>query len=106
MPEVFFFISTTGILRQRTIFRATLGRARCMLNIEKDIRSVTDFKRATSALLKQLHKTKRPIVLTVNGRAELILQEASAYQQLLDRLEELEVWKAESEKHKNAAGAR
>jgi prevent-host-death family protein len=74
-----------------------------MLDIGKDIHSLTDFKRRTSELVQQLHKTKRPIVLTVNGRPEVVVQEANAYQQLLDRLEALET-NNKSRSHK-AAGA-
>jgi prevent-host-death family protein len=61
-----------------------------MLNIGQDIHSLTDFKRRTSELVQQLHRTKRPIVLTVNGRPEVVVQEAAAYQKLLDRLHALE----------------
>jgi prevent-host-death family protein len=61
-----------------------------MLDIGQDIHSLTDFKRRTSDLVAQLRKTKRPIVLTVNGRPEVVVQEAEAYQQLLDRLAEIE----------------
>jgi PHD/YefM family antitoxin component YafN of YafNO toxin-antitoxin module len=34
--------------------------------------------------MKQLKKTKRPVVLTVKGRAAAIVQDAEAYQRLLD----------------------
>jgi prevent-host-death family protein len=61
-----------------------------MLNIGKDICSLTDFKRRTSELVEQLQETKRPIVLTVNGRPAVVVQEAEAYQEVLDRLHDLE----------------
>jgi prevent-host-death family protein len=34
--------------------------------------------------MKQLKKTKRPVVLTVNGKAAAVVQDAEAYQRLLD----------------------
>jgi len=34
--------------------------------------------------MKQLKKTKRPVVLTVKGKAAAIVQDAQAYQHLLD----------------------
>jgi PHD/YefM family antitoxin component YafN of YafNO toxin-antitoxin module len=37
-----------------------------------------------------MKETGNPIVLTVNGKAELVVQDAAAYQQLLDTLEKLE----------------
>jgi PHD/YefM family antitoxin component YafN of YafNO toxin-antitoxin module len=34
--------------------------------------------------MKQLKKSKRPVVLTVKGKAAAIVQDAEAYQRLLD----------------------
>ena len=48
-----------------------------------DIRSLTDFQRNTKAHLRRLKHTGRPEVLTVNGRAELIVQDAAAYEETL-----------------------
>ena len=55
-----------------------------MLNITKDIQAMTTFRRNPSEFMRHLKKTKRPLVLTVNGKAEAILQDAEAYQHLLD----------------------
>jgi PHD/YefM family antitoxin component YafN of YafNO toxin-antitoxin module len=52
----------------------------------KDIHSLTDFQRNTKAHLKKLKATGRPEVLTVNGKAELIVQNASAYEETLDAI--------------------
>jgi prevent-host-death family protein len=59
----------------------------------KEIHPLTDFQRNTKAHLKRLKKTGKPQVLTVNGRAEIVVQDADAYQKLLesvDRAEALE----------------
>ena len=61
-----------------------------MLNLKRDIHSLTNFKRNTNVLVKQMKKTKIPVVLTVNGKAELIVQDAASYQALLERLEQAE----------------
>jgi prevent-host-death family protein len=55
-----------------------------MLDLTKDIQSLTTFRRQSSEFLKQLKKTKRPVVLTVNGKAAAIVQDVAAYQRLLD----------------------
>jgi len=34
--------------------------------------------------MKQLKKNKRPVVLTVKGKAAAVVQDAEAYQRLLD----------------------
>lgn len=58
-----------------------------MLDLGKDIRSLSDFKRNTSELVDQMRQTGNPLVLTVNGRAQLVVQDAESYQQMLDALE-------------------
>jgi Antitoxin Phd_YefM, type II toxin-antitoxin system len=55
----------------------------------QDIWSLTDFHRNTKDHLKRLRQTGRPELLTINGKAEVIVQNASAYQRLLDSLEKL-----------------
>lgn len=53
----------------------------------QNIHSLTDFQRNTARHLKSLRSSGLPGVLTVNGKAELIVQTADAYQALLSRLE-------------------
>jgi len=60
-----------------------------MINLE-DIQSLTDFKRNTAAYLKRIKKQGKPLVLTVNGKAEIVVQDAKAYQALLERIEQAE----------------
>jgi prevent-host-death family protein len=55
-----------------------------MLDITKDIQSLTTFRRRSGDFMKQLKKSKRPVVLTVTGKAAAIVQDAEAYQRLLD----------------------
>jgi hypothetical protein len=54
-----------------------------MLDLKQDITSLSNFQRNTRDLVQRLRDTGRPPVLTVNGRAELVVQEAAAYQRLL-----------------------
>lgn len=61
-----------------------------MLDIGKDIHSLSDFKRNTSEFLVQMRGSGHPLVLTINGKAELVVQDAASYQRLLDRMDELE----------------
>ena len=44
--------------------------------------------------MSRMKKTRRPVVLTVNGKAELVVQDAEGYQQILDRLERFEAVEA------------
>jgi prevent-host-death family protein len=58
-----------------------------MIDVTQDIHSLTTFKRKTADLMKQMKKTGRPLVLTVNGKAEAVLVDAAAYQQVADQLD-------------------
>jgi prevent-host-death family protein len=55
-----------------------------VLDITKDIQSLTTFRRRSGDFMKQIKKSKRPVVLTVNGKAAAVVQDAEAYQRLLD----------------------
>ncbi len=61
-----------------------------MFNIIQDIHSLSSFKRNTSEFIQQMKQTRKPVMLTVNGKAELVVQDAESYQKLLDMLEQLE----------------
>lgn len=58
-----------------------------MLNLEQGIDSLTNFKRQTADYLRRLHDTGAPVVLTVNGKAEVVVQDAAAYQRLVELAE-------------------
>ena len=55
-----------------------------MLDVTKDTHSLTTFRRRSGEFMKQLKKSKRPVVLTVKGKAAAIVQDAEACQRLLD----------------------
>jgi len=55
-----------------------------MFDIKKDIQAMTTFRRNPGKFMKYLKKTKKPLVLTINGKAEAVVQDAEAYQRLLD----------------------
>ncbi len=61
---------------------------RSLIRLE-DIRSLTDFARNAKAHLDRLRRTGRPELLTVNGKAEVVVQSAVAYQNLIELVEKL-----------------
>lgn len=64
------------------------------MNINRDIQSLTEFKLHTPEYVQQLKETGEPLVLTINGKAELVVMDATLYQKLIDaagRAEELEI---------------
>ena len=60
------------------------------MDLTRDINSLTHFKRNTSQVIEQLKATGAPMVLTVNDSAEVVVQDAAAYQRMLDLLEQAE----------------
>lgn len=61
-----------------------------MINLSRDIQSLSTFKRNTNDLIKQMKESGSPMILTVNGKAEIVVQDANSYQELLDRIDHLE----------------
>ena len=53
------------------------------INIREDILSITELKKNTHKILKQIHSTHRPVVLTVNGKAEAVLIDAIQYEKMI-----------------------
>ncbi len=56
------------------------------INLE-NIQTLTDFKRNAKEYVERVKETKSPLVLTVNGKAEVVVHEARAFQEMLDRIE-------------------
>jgi prevent-host-death family protein len=65
-----------------------------MLDITKDIQSLTTFRRKSREVLEEMKKSRRPVVLTVNGKAEAVVQDAESYQRLLDSAARADVYEA------------
>lgn len=55
--------------------------------LDKDIRSLSDFRSNVSNFLNQVHNTKRPIVITQHGRSAAILLDVSEYEKMVEKLE-------------------
>lgn len=77
------------------------------INLE-NIQTLTDFKRNAKDYVERIKATKSPLVLTVNGKAEVVVQEAQAFQDMMDRLnraeEELKILKKETLRREIAIG--
>jgi PHD/YefM family antitoxin component YafN of YafNO toxin-antitoxin module len=56
----------------------------------REVRSVTEFRRKIREYVGRIKENKTPLVLTVNSRAELVVQDAEGYRIMLERLERAE----------------
>ena len=60
-----------------------------MIDITQNIHSMTAFKRNSTDLMKRMKKSGRPLVLTVNGKAEAVLLDAASYRDVAGHLDAL-----------------
>jgi prevent-host-death family protein len=56
----------------------------------KNIHSLTDFKRNAKDFVEQVKVTKLPLVLTVNVKAEVVVQDAATFQAMIERIKQAE----------------
>jgi antitoxin YefM len=60
------------------------------LNLEKDIKPLSEFRANVASCLQQVHDTRRPLVITHRGKSTAVLLDVAEYEALVDRLELLE----------------
>jgi PHD/YefM family antitoxin component YafN of YafNO toxin-antitoxin module len=61
-----------------------------VLDLTSGIHSLSNFKRNTPEFLRQMKESGRPVVLTINGKAELVVQDPASYQKLVELAERAE----------------
>lgn len=54
-----------------------------------DIHSLTDFTRNAKTYIDKIRKSKAPMAITVNGAAQVVLQDAESYQAMVDELDHI-----------------
>lgn len=65
---------------------------------DEDIRPLSEFRAGVATFVKQIHETRRPMVLTQRGRGVAVLVDVHEYERMQERLEVLEeVYKAEEQ---------
>jgi prevent-host-death family protein len=63
---------------------------RSTIDITQDIQSLTSFKRDSNRLVKRIRRTGRPLVITLKGKAEVVILDAGVYQRLADQSSAIE----------------
>lgn len=61
-----------------------------IVNVIEDIAPISVFRQQTSEIIRDIKSKKRPTFITVKGRVEAVIQDAHDYQEMVDRIEELE----------------
>ncbi|KPD24088.1 MULTISPECIES: type II toxin-antitoxin system Phd/YefM family antitoxin [Idiomarina] len=68
------------------------------VRVDEDIRPLSEFRAGVASFVKQIHETRRPMVLTQRGRGVVVLVDVQEYEKMQERLELLEeVYKAEEQ---------
>ena len=57
-----------------------------LLHPSVDVRPVTEFRANASAVIDQVHATKRPVILTQHGRSAAVLLDVGVYESLIDEV--------------------
>ena len=57
------------------------------LKIDQDIKPLSEVRTGIANYIKQVHDTKRPVIITQHGKGVAVLLDASEYENMQDRLE-------------------
>jgi len=60
------------------------------INLNEDIQPLSEFRNHMGSYIKKLKTTRRPLVITQNGKSSAVLLDVNYYEDLLDRLELLQ----------------
>ena len=72
------------------------------VNLDEDIRPLSEFRANAASFVQQVHQTKRPLVITHRGRSAAVLLDVAEYEGLLEKIELLQdVHQAEREIKEN-----
>ena len=57
------------------------------IELDKDVKPISEFRANATTLLDQVSKTKRPLVITQHGKSSAILMDVKEYENLLEKIE-------------------
>ena len=57
------------------------------LNIDQDIRPLSEVRTGIATFIKQVHNTKRPVIITQHGKGVAVLLDAHEYENMQDKIE-------------------
>jgi len=60
------------------------------IQLDQDIQPLSKFRSKVAFYFDQVRNTKRPLIITQNGKSSAILLDVSEYQQMIDKIEILE----------------
>ncbi|TNJ40305.1 type II toxin-antitoxin system Phd/YefM family antitoxin [Chlorobaculum thiosulfatiphilum] len=67
------------------------------IDLVSDIRPLSEFRANTAALVAQVRKTGRPLVLTQHGKSAVVLLDVRHYQSMLSAFEQTQGFQSSAE---------
>jgi prevent-host-death family protein len=67
------------------------NRRLIMINLVKDIRSITYVKSHIDEAIKQVREKNNPMIVTQNGEAKIVLMDVKQYQNIIDTINLLKI---------------
>ena len=58
--------------------------------VNEDIKPMSEFRTGIASFLKQIHDTKRPLIITQHGKGVAVLLDANEYEAMQEKLELLQ----------------
>lgn len=55
--------------------------------LDEDIKSITDLRTHATSFIDQVHKTRRPIVITQHGKSAAVILDVKEYEKLIESAE-------------------
>jgi prevent-host-death family protein len=57
------------------------------LKIDQDIRSMSEVRNAMASYIKQVHETKRPVIITQHGKGVAVLLGANEFEAMQEKID-------------------
>jgi prevent-host-death family protein len=74
------------------------------IQLDQDIRSLSDFRANAASYIERVKTERRPLVLTQHGKSSAVLIDVEDYQRLLDKIQLLEELSTARKELKNGEG--
>jgi len=57
------------------------------VQLDKDIRPLSEFRANVASFIKEVQKTKRPLVITQHGKSAAVMLDVAEYEALVEKIE-------------------
>ncbi|MCK5519801.1 MAG: type II toxin-antitoxin system Phd/YefM family antitoxin [Candidatus Marinimicrobia bacterium] len=74
------------------------------INLSQDIKSLSDFRANAALYVQNIKRSRRPLVITQNGKSSAVLINVDDYEALLEKIELLQDIRVANEQLSNGEG--